>query len=89
MSAWAVKDAVRSSEEVFTCAWKGEPQIIMRDDVPMVVVVSFSDYQRHASPVARPKKRSAHDLIGYGRKYGGAPRTAEDWLREIREGDAT
>ena len=89
MSAWAVKDAVRSSEEVFTCAWKGEPQIIMRDDVPMVVVVSFSDYQGHASPVARPKTRSAHDLIGYGRKYGGVPRTAEDWLREIREGDAT
>jgi len=32
---------------------------------------------------------SARDLIGYGRKYGGVPRTSEEWLREIREGDAT
>ena len=89
MSAWAVKDAVKSSEEVFTCAWKGEPQIIMRGGLPMVVVVSFDDYRSREPFMARPAKRSAHDLIGYGRKYGGAPRTAEDWLREIREGDAT
>jgi len=34
-------------------------------------------------------RRSAHDLIGYGRKYGGEPRTSEDWLREIREGDVS
>jgi len=31
--------------------------------------------------------RSAHDLIGYGRKYAGTPRTADEWLQEIREGD--
>jgi len=30
---------------------------------------------------------SAHDLIGYGRKYDSVPRTADEWLREIREGD--
>ena len=87
MSAWAVKDAVRSSEEVFTCAWKGEPQIIMRDDVPMVVVISFADYRGARGVAVPPKRRSAHDLIGYGRKYGSAPRTAESWLHEIREGD--
>ena len=35
----------------------------------------------------KPSRRSAHDLIGYGRKYGGEPRTSADWMHEIREGD--
>jgi len=34
----------------------------------------------------RPR-RSAHDLIGHGRKYDSTPRTADEWLQEIREGD--
>jgi len=39
--------------------------------------------------VQEKSRRSAHDLIGYGRKYGGEPRTSDDWIHEIREGDVS
>jgi len=89
MSAWAVKDATKSCETIFNRAWNGEPQVIMRDNAPMVVVVAFADYRGPKIGDLQSIRTSAHDLIGYGRKYGGKPRTAEDWLSEIREGDAT
>ena len=46
-------------------------------------------YRVYLVKIDEPRKRrhSARNLIGYGRKYGGEPRTAEDWLHEIREGD--
>ena len=45
MGAWRLKDAQEACETVFDRAWGGEPQIIMRDDKPMVVVVSFAAYE--------------------------------------------
>lgn len=87
MSAWAVKDAAKSCETIFDRAWNGEPQVIMRNNAPMVVVVSFADYRGPQIAGLSPARTSAHRLIGYGRKYGAKPRTADEWLSEIREGD--
>ena len=39
MSAWRLKEAKESCETVFDRALGGEPQIIMRDEKPMVVVL--------------------------------------------------
>ena len=46
MSAWRLNEAKESCETVFNRAWSGEPQIIMRDEKPMVVVVSYVDFRR-------------------------------------------
>ena len=48
MSAWRLKEAKESCEMVFDRAWSGEPQIIMRDEKPMVVVLSYVDFRRAA-----------------------------------------
>ena len=48
MSAWRLKEATESCEAVFDRAWSGEPQIIMRDEKPMVVVLSYVDFRRAA-----------------------------------------
>ena len=45
MGAWRLKDAKEACETVFDRAWGGEPQIVMRDGKPMVVVVSFAAYK--------------------------------------------
>ncbi len=55
MGAWRLKDAKESCETVFDRAWSGEPQIIMRDEKPMVVVVSYVDY--HRSSMTRTERR--------------------------------
>ena len=52
MSAWRLNEATESCKTVFDRAWGGEPQIIMRDEKPMVVVLSFAAYE-----AAKPKKR--------------------------------
>ena len=46
MSAWKLKEAKESCETIFDRAWGGEPQIIMRDEKPMVVVLSYVDFRR-------------------------------------------
>ena len=46
MSAWRLKEAKESCETVFDRAWSGEPQVIMRDEKPMVVVVSYLEFNR-------------------------------------------
>ena len=51
MSAWRLNEATESCETVFDRAWGGEPQIIMRDEKPMVVVLSFAAYE-----AAKPKR---------------------------------
>ena len=48
MSAWRLKEAKESCETVFDRALGGEPQIIMRDEKPMVVVLSYVDFKRAA-----------------------------------------
>ena len=53
MSAWRLSEATESCKTVFDRAWGGEPQIIMRDEKPMVVVLSFAAYE-----AAKPKKRT-------------------------------
>ena len=53
MSAWRLNEATESCRTVFDRAWGGEPQIIMRDGKPMVVVLSFAAYE-----AAKPKKRT-------------------------------
>ena len=45
MSAWRLNEATESCGTVFDRAWGGEPQIIMRDGKPMVVVLSFAAYE--------------------------------------------
>ena len=51
MSAWRLNEATESCKTVFDRAWGGEPQIIMRDEKPMVVVLSFAAYE-----AAKPKR---------------------------------
>ena len=51
MSAWRLNEATESCQTVFDRAWGGEPQIIMRDEKPMVVVLSFAAYE-----AAKPRK---------------------------------
>ena len=58
MGAWRLKDAKESCETVFDRAWSGEPQIIMRDEKPMVVVVSFAAYE-----AAVPRKRTLVEAL--------------------------
>ena len=53
MSAWRLNETTESCRTVFDRAWGGEPQIIMRDEKPMVVVLSFAAYE-----AAKPKKRT-------------------------------
>ena len=53
MSAWRLNEATESCRTVFDRAWGGEPQIIMRDEKPMVVVLSFAAYE-----ATKPKKRT-------------------------------
>lgn len=55
MSAWRLKEATESCEAVFDRAWSGEPQIIMRDEKPMVVVVSYVDFRRAAAIPTEPR----------------------------------
>lgn len=33
-----------------------------------------------------PRAKSAHDMIGWGRRFH-APRRTADWMRELREGE--
>ena len=53
MSAWRLNEAKEACETVFDRAWGGEPQIIMRDEKPMVVVLSFAAYEA-AKPKCEP-----------------------------------
>ena len=53
MGAGRLNEATESCRTVFDRAWGGEPQIIMRDGKPMVVVLSFAAYE-----AAKPKKRT-------------------------------
>ena len=62
MGAWRLKDAKESCETVFDRAWSGEPQIIMRDEKPMVVVVSYVDYHR-PSMIRAERRRSFVDAL--------------------------
>ena len=55
MSAWRLKEATESCETVFDRAWGGEPQIIMRDEKPMVVVLSYVDFRRAATTPTGPQ----------------------------------
>ena len=34
----------------------------------------------------KPRKRSAKDMIGFGRRFH-APRTTDEWMKELREGE--
>ena len=39
------------------------------------------------SPAAeKPRKMSAKDMIGFGKKFH-APRPTEEWMKELREGE--
>lgn len=46
MSAWAVKDATKTWDSVFDCAWAGEPQFVTRNGTQTVVVITLRDYKR-------------------------------------------
>ena len=58
MCAWRLNEAKESCGTVFDRAWGGEPQIIMRDEKPMVVVVSFAAYE-----AAKPKKGTLFEAL--------------------------
>lgn len=45
MAAWALNDAETSAKEVFGRAFTGEPQILMRDGVPSLVVITYADFE--------------------------------------------
>ena len=55
MSAGRLNEAKESCETVFDRAWSGEPQIIMRDEKPMVVVLSYVDFRRTAAAQTEPR----------------------------------
>ena len=55
MSAWRLNEAKESCETVFERAWSGEPQVIMRDEKPMVVVVSYLEFNRRAATPVEAK----------------------------------
>ena len=42
MSSWALKDAETSVEEVFERAFTGEPQIVTRQGVPSLVIITYA-----------------------------------------------
>jgi len=46
MSAWSVKDATKTWDSVFDCAWAGEPQFVTRNGSQTVVVITLNDYKR-------------------------------------------
>lgn len=52
MAAWALKDAEASAKEVFERAFAGEPQIVMRDGVPSLVIMAFADFEAATPKVA-------------------------------------
>ena len=45
MSAWAVAEESKACGVLFDRAWSGEPQIIMRDQAPALVVITYAAYQ--------------------------------------------
>ena len=55
MSSWALKDAETSVEEVFERAFTGEPQIVTRQGVPSLVIITYADYK--AAPRTPPPRR--------------------------------
>ena len=63
MGAWRLKDAQEACETVFDRAYGGEPQIIMRDDKPMVVVVSFAAYRRMPEPQEQSRRSFVDALL--------------------------
>lgn len=59
MSNWALKDAREACETVFERACGGEPQLILHNQQPMVVVISYSQYV-----ATQPKvKGNGHSLL--------------------------
>ena len=59
MSAWALKDAEASAKEVFERAFTGEPQIVTRQGVPSLVIITYADYKDSASADNRKKRQKA------------------------------
>ena len=58
MAAWSIQEAEHSAREVFQRAFTGEPQIVVSNRVPSIVIISYADYESHASiPKIDPKAR--------------------------------
>ena len=49
MAAWSIQEAEHSAREVFQRAFTGEPQIVISNGVPSIVIISYADYESHAS----------------------------------------
>ena len=62
MASWALKDAETSVEEVFERAFAGEPQIVTRQGVPSLVIITYADYK--ATPRTPPPRRDMHQTRG-------------------------
>lgn len=45
MAAWTLKEAENSAKEVFGRAFTGEPQILMRNGIPSLVVITYADFE--------------------------------------------
>ena len=58
MSGWALQEAEESCEAVFERAWGGEPQLILRDQKPSLVVITYEEYTS-----LRPHRRTLYETL--------------------------
>ena len=81
MSGWALKEAEESCNTVFERAWGGEPQLIMRDHEPSLVVITYKEYvsQRPQKPTLFETLRSCP----YGDLELKVERNHEDYGRKV------
>ena len=49
--------------------------------------ISFSVVKSDPIATVRPKRRSAHELIGYGLRFDPLYRSTDEIMRELREGE--
>ena len=54
----------------------------------IVKSISFSFEKPEPVAVVCKKRRSAHELIGYGRRFDPVYRSTDEIMRELREGEA-
>lgn len=53
LKSWSLQDAKNRFSAVADMAWQGEPQIVTRRGKPLVVVISYAQYEQQSTSQAR------------------------------------
>jgi len=61
MKTWALQDAKNRFSTVADRAWQGEPQVVTRRGKPLVVVISYAQYEERVN--CNGKSRSLVDAF--------------------------